>query len=75
MEALSKILLAIVNGGFLFGFFVGSRHYSVFNTSHLLFEDDTLIFCGTNPNCLCYMLALFLCFETVSGLKINLAES
>jgi hypothetical protein len=38
--------------------------------SHLLFAD--LIFCAADPNHLCH---LFLCFEVVLGLKINLAKS
>lgn len=33
-----------------------------------------MIFCGVNPDHLHYLNALFLCFEAVSGLKINLAK-
>jgi len=40
----------------------------------LLFEDDTLIFCNTNSN-IHNLCCLFLCFEAVSGLRINLAKS
>lgn len=40
---------------------------------HLLFACDTLIFCEANHEHLCYMRGL-LCFETVSGLKINLSK-
>lgn len=39
------------------------------------FADDTLLFCGANPDHLHYLHLLFLSFETVSGLKINLAKS
>jgi hypothetical protein len=66
------MLIAIVNGGFLSGFAAGSRHSSVVNISHMLFADDTLIFCGANPDHLRYLHALFLCFE-VSGLKSSSA--
>jgi hypothetical protein len=62
-----------VNRGFLSGFSVGSRHFGVVKIYHLLFGDGTLIFCGANPEHLCYLCAVFLCFEVVSGLKINLA--
>jgi hypothetical protein len=40
-----------------------------------LFADDTLIFYGENPKHICYLCALFLCFEVVFGLKINQANS
>jgi hypothetical protein len=53
------MLIAIVNGGFLSGFAAGSRHSSVVNISHMLFADDTLIFCGANPDHLRYLHALF----------------
>ena len=37
--------------------------------------NDTKIFCEANSNHLRYLCCLFLCFEAVSGLKINLAKS
>jgi hypothetical protein len=40
-----------------------------------LFNDDTLILCGAILDYLCYKRCLFLGFEAVSGLKINLAKS
>ena len=43
--------------------------------SHLLFVDDTLIFCRVDPNHFRLFCCLFLCFEVVWILKINLAMS
>jgi hypothetical protein len=43
----------------------------VLNISRLLFANDTMIFCGANPNLL---VALFLYFECVSRLKINVGN-
>jgi hypothetical protein len=40
------MLSATVNGRFLSGFSIGSRHSSVVNISHLLFADDTLVSVG-----------------------------
>jgi hypothetical protein len=75
MEALSRMIYASVNGGFLTCFFVGSRLSGLVNISHLLFADDTLVFCGAKPDHLCNPHALYLCFEVASRLKINLDKS
>jgi hypothetical protein len=50
MEILSKMIYATVNGGLLSGFSVGSRSGGAINISYLLFANDSLIFCGTNPD-------------------------
>jgi hypothetical protein len=50
---------------------VGSRHFGVVNISHMLYADDTLVFCGSKPDHLLYLRTLFL---VVFGLKINLAK-
>jgi hypothetical protein len=42
MEALSKMIGAIENGGFLSGFLVGIRNVGALNISHLLFADGAL---------------------------------
>jgi hypothetical protein len=43
--------------------------------SHLLFADDTVIFCEPNVEQVRNLRCLLLCFEAVSGLKINLFKS
>jgi hypothetical protein len=75
MEDFSRKLSTTVNGEFLSGFFVGSRLFGVVNISHLLFADSTLVCCGAKFDSLHYLHALFLCFESISDLKINLAKS
>ncbi|GFZ09197.1 hypothetical protein Acr_20g0010050 [Actinidia rufa] len=40
--------------------------------SHLMFVDDTLIFCKQNAGELACLRYILLCFQAVSGLKINL---
>jgi hypothetical protein len=61
LEVLGRMILAVVSGGLLFGFSVGT----VVDISHFLFVDDILIFCGTDSNHLYYIQSLFLCFEVV----------
>jgi len=41
----------------------------------LLFADDTLIFCGAQAEQVRNLRCTFLCFEAVSGLRINLGKS
>jgi len=74
MEALSKMFNASVGKGLLSGFSVSSR-LPIVNISHLLFADDISVVCGANPDHLCYLRVLLLCFEVVSGLKVNLPKS
>jgi hypothetical protein len=70
MEALSRMITAVVSGGLLDGFRVGNASFS-----HLLFADDTLILCDDSSSKLRYLRGLFLLFEAVSSLKVNLAKS
>ena len=43
--------------------------------SHLLFTDDTLIFCDADLSQIAKLWDILLLFEAVSGLKINLGKS
>jgi hypothetical protein len=45
------------------------------NIYHLLFASDTLIFSYANLDHLHNLHSLFLCFEAVFGLRINLAKN
>jgi hypothetical protein len=47
----------------------------VINISHLLFADDILVFSEANLDHLRYLRILLVCFEAISGLKVNLAKS
>jgi hypothetical protein len=46
MEAFSRMLGAFTERGLISGFSVGSSGLDRVNVSHLLFADDTLVFCG-----------------------------
>jgi hypothetical protein len=74
VEALGKMISVAVSGGFLSSFLVGHRNANGIDISHLLFADDTLIFCRIDLNHILHLRCLFLCFEAILGLKINLAK-
>jgi hypothetical protein len=65
MEALSKMVNAIVEQGLLTGFSVGIRVFFELVVSHSLFANDTLIFVKLplSKSCMCalfsYVLKLF----------------
>jgi hypothetical protein len=54
MEALSKMMAVTESRGLMEGFSVGSRNNAGMVVSHLLFTDDTLIFCGANEDHIYY---------------------
>lgn len=56
-------------------FFVGTGYDGRIDISHLQFADEISIFYEADPNPLRHLCCLFLCFEAVSHLKINLAKS
>jgi hypothetical protein len=75
IKALSKMISTTVNGGLLSGFSVESRNLGALNISYILFANNNLIFYKANSDHLCYLGGLFLCFEAVSNLRINMATS
>jgi hypothetical protein len=63
MEALSRMLSAALDQGNLTGFSVGSRESEALVVNHLMFADDTLIFCGAQGEQIRHLRCIFLCFE------------
>jgi len=61
--------------GILKGFHVDSSFSCGLLVSHLLFADDTLLFCRPYESDLGYLRCVLLLFEAMSGLKVNLAKS
>ena len=75
MEALSRLTDRAVARGYLEGFSVANFNVSDLKVSHMLFADDTLVFCGAVRDQLYHLKGVLLCFETISGLQINLEKS
>jgi hypothetical protein len=65
MEALSKMLNASMLQGLLSGFSVSFMGNETLVVNHLLFADDTLIFCGAQAEHVRNLRCTFLCFEAV----------
>jgi hypothetical protein len=61
--------------GLCSGFTVGKSDKTSLMVSHLLFADDTLIFCDADSDQISNLRYVFSWFEVCSGLKINLSKS
>ncbi|RVW42464.1 putative ribonuclease H protein [Vitis vinifera] len=61
--------------GLYFWFQSGRKRKRGLLVSHLLFADDTLIFCDAEADQLQYLSWTFMWFEAISGLKVNLSKT
>ena len=75
MEVLSRLLKRTENGGFLCGFQAGSHRQGGVHISHLLFADDTILFCDASRDQLLYIRMVLIFFEAITGLKVNVGKS
>ena len=75
MESLSRMLDVAASARQFLDFSVGSTVGPLVMVSHLLFANDTLIFCDTEPSQIVNLRAILARFEEVSGLCINLGKS
>ena len=75
MEVLSCLLKRAVEGNFISGYKLGDRDGGELVISHLLYADDTIIFCEANSKQLMCLRWTLMWFEAFSGLKINLNKS
>ena len=64
-----------MDGGFISGCNIKGREGIALSISHLLYADDTIIFCEAKEEQLLYLNWVLLWFEASSGLKINLNKS
>ncbi len=73
MEALSRLLERVTEGVSSPVILLG-----ILTVMHYLFPtfaDDTLIMCGATPDKLWHLRGVFIWFQAVSGLKINMGKS
>ena len=75
MEVLSKMFRKFEEAGLIHGFRAGVLGGFEVRISHLLFVDDTIVFCDAVPEQLMQIRKVLSCFEAVTGLKVNLSKS
>ena len=75
VEALSNMLDMAAFAGQFSGFLVGSMIGTLMMVSHLLFADDTLIFCDVEPTYIANLTVILARFKEALGLSINLGKS
>ena len=56
MEALSILINKVMEGGFLSGYKLRDRGGNEVQVSHLLFADDTLVFCENSRDQIIYLV-------------------
>ena len=75
MEVLSRILKKTEECGLLHGFHMGPINSIGVRISHLLFADDTILFCDTSRDQLLSIRLALTCFQAFTGLKVNVGKS
>ena len=75
MEVLSRMLKKIVVGGLLKGFQVGRPNATSVCVSHLLYANDTILFCDADSEQLMYIRMVLTCFKAITSLKVNMNKS
>ena len=76
MDILSRLINKAMERNFLSGCKIGGvGEEEELELSHLLYADDTMLFCKDNPNNLAFLGWILMWFEALSGLKINLGKS
>ncbi|RVX07309.1 putative ribonuclease H protein [Vitis vinifera] len=75
MEVLSVLITRAAEGDFIKGCRIWRDREQAVKVTHLLFADDTIIFCEAKKEALLHLGWVLFWFEAASGLKINLDKS
>ncbi|RVX14050.1 LINE-1 retrotransposable element ORF2 protein [Vitis vinifera] len=75
MEVLSVLIRRAMEGGFISGCKIQRNRGRAVHIAHLLFADDTIVFCEAKKEYLTNLSWILFWFEAASELKINLAKS
>ena len=75
MEVFSRMLRRVEGASLIRGFKVEGRRGGGECVSHLLFADDTILFCDAEVEQILHIWLLLLSFQAVTGLKVNVHKS
>ena len=75
MEVLSRLLKKTEECNLIWGFHVGDVNVVGVRISHLLFADDTILFCDASREQLLSIRLVLSCFQTFTRLKVNIGKS
>ena len=75
MEVLSQLLRRTEEAGLIWGFKAGIGMVSCLSISHLLFADDTIVFCEADCDQILHLRMVLAGFEAVTGLGVNMGKS
>ena len=75
MEVFSKMMKRAKGAGLLRGFRADGRRGGGVCVLHLLFADDMILFCDADEEQILHIQMLLLCFQAVTGLKVNALKS
>ena len=75
MEVLSHIMKKIEEGGFIQGFHVRPINSTGIRVSHLLFADDTILFCDASREQILSIRLALTCLQAFTCLKVNVGKS
>ena len=74
MKVFSKMMKRVEGASLLRGFRADGRQGGGVCISHLLFADDTILFCDADEEQILHVRML-LCFQAMTGLKVNALKS
>ena len=75
MEVFSRMLRRVEGAGLIRGFKIKGRRDGGESVSHLLFANDTILFCDADVEQILHIQFLLLSFQAVTGLKVNVHKS
>lgn len=75
MEGFDSMMRIAAQNRWIRGFQVGDRVGEEKEVCHMLYADDTIIFCEPTAEQISYIGVILVLFEAVSGLKVNWGKS